>query len=1041
MTASSDLKKRPKTRKLSRRRLWAFRLIAISLPLVLLVILEGGLRLFGYGVPTSFTLEQEIDGQTMRVSNPRFAWQFFGKDLAREAVPFAIEPEKPEGTCRIFLVGGSAAMGIPEPTFGMAHALEVMLRHRYPDVDFEIINAAMTATNSHVMLPVAEECSAMDADLLVVYLGNNEVVGPYGAGTVFSPLAGSRKVIRTAMAARSLRTVQMVTSLFKKQQDWSEWKGMEMFLENQVRLDDATLTRTHAHFEGNLRDICRAGQREGAGVVLSTVGVNLKNCAPFASLHAQDLSDDDLKRWDEAYGHGTEHAAAGRWAEAIVAYEAAATIDDAYAELHYRLGRCQEALGRHAKALASYSQARDLDTLRFRADTGINAIIRKVAADAASDGVVLADAEARLAAAAPHDIPGNESFFEHVHLRFEGNVVVARALADAAEKALPDWVRQRRSSASPLSAEQCAERMAYTALARYEDLGNIVQMINNPPFINQLEHDADLSALKDKQQSLAEWVRGEKAKQALAAMRKVTDSAEARPQLRAYFASALLKYGGDPGEAETVVADLADELPPTDDIVATTHVKALLKLERYDEAKARFELAVEARPWDDGLPAEIGQAFLDNGDIKTAHAIFEKVVKRRPGNPIAHNNLGSALSRLGKLDEAVDQFQEALRIKPDDAEIHHNLGIALQGLQRPKEAIEHYQKALDNKPDFADAHYDLGIALQGLGRPQEAVAHYEKALRIKPDHVSAYLNLGNALQGLGRHEEAIVQYQKALLIKPDFAELHNNLGVALLALGRPKEAVAHYGKALRIQPDHVRAHHNLANALLKQGRIAEAVPHLQYASKSTPNSFTVRMKLAAALKQIGRFQDAMPHFEKLLRQKPGNAWLRDQLGFCLLQLGRHDEADAHFRQAIRLRPDFLEARIHLGRALLLRRRFGDALEQYEGVLKLKPDHLVALNDLAKLFATSAEAKVRDGQRAVTLAKEAARLTGHKNSSLLNTLAAAHAEAGNFEEAIDWQTIAVELAPDPKKPALRQRLELYIAGKPFHEAPANPTPAK
>lgn len=1038
MATSSDINKLSKTNKLSRRRLWAFRLIAISLPFLLLAILEGGLRLFGYGVPTSFTLKHEIAGQTMRVNNPRFAWQFFGKDLAREAVPFAINPKKSDGTCRIFLVGGSAAMGIPEPTFGIAHALEVMLRHRYPNVDFEVINVAMTACNSHVMLPVARECSAMDADLLVVYMGNNEVVGPYGAGTVFNPLMSNRKVIRTAMAARSLRLVQSVTSLFERQQDWREWEGMEMFLKNQIRPDNVLLEKTYEQFGGNLRDICRAAQHEGAGLILSTVGVNLKSCAPFASLHAEGLSDDNLERWQQAYERGIEYAASKHWTKALTAYEKAAKIDATYAELHYRLGRCHEALGHHGKALASYSKARDLDTLRFRADTRINTIIREVAADETLDGVVLADAEARLAAAAPHDIPGNESFFEHVHLRFEGNVVVARALADAAEQALPDWVQQRRSSTPPLSVEQCAEHMGYTPLICYEDLGNILEMMKNPPFTNQLEHNTDLSTLKAERQSLAEWTRGKKAKEALAALRKVTDRSESPPQLRAYFASLLLKYGGDPREAETLVVDLANELPPTDDIVAVTHVKALLAQQRHDEAKDRFQLAVAVRPWDEGISSRIGEAFIENGEFDTACAIFKKAIERRPDNPKSYNNLGSSLSRMGKHEEAIRHFKKALEIRPDFAEVHHNLGIALQTLGQPQKATDYYQKALKIRPDFADAHYDLGIALQSLGRSREAAEHYKKATEIRPDFADAFLNLGNSLQAMKRHEEAIKHYQTALKIRPDFAELHNNLGVALEALDQPKKAVTHYQEALKITPNHARAHYNLGNILLKQGRNAEAIPHLESAMKSTPNSLTVQMKLAAALKQTGRFREAASLFEKLLRAKPNHVWLHDQFGVCLLQLGRLDLAETHFRQAMRLKPDFLDARIHLGRVLLLQKRFGDALEQYEGVLKLRPNHLMALSDLARLFATSAEENIRDGQRAITLAETAARLTGYKNPLLLDSLAAAYAEAGNFKEAIHWQTKAIELAPDAMK---QERLKLYISGKPFHQAPQEAHPKK
>lgn len=967
----------------------------------------------------------------MQVSNPRYATQFFGNELAREAVPFAIALKKPENTCRIFLIGGSAAMGIPDPTFGMAHALEVMLRHRYPGVDFEIINAAITATNSHVMLPVAEECSSMDADLLVVYLGNNEVVGPYGAGTVFNPLTANRGVIRIAMAARSLRTIQMVASLSEKKQNWSEWKGMEMFLEKQVRQGDAPLATTYSHFEANLREICSAALNKNARVILSTVGVNLKNCAPFASLHAKSLSEEALEHWHQAYRLGTEHSADKKWAEAISAYETAARIDNTYAELHYRLGRCQEAIGRHAEALTSYSLARDLDTLRFRADTRINNIIRQVAKDSASHGVVLADAEARLADAAAHNIPGSESFFEHVHLRFEGNVTVARALADAAEKALPDWVLKHKSSADPLSAEQCAQRMAYTPLARYEDLGNIVQMMSNPPFTNQYEHDIALTALKDKQQSLAEWTCGDKVKQALATLRQATTSEKARPQLRNYFAAVLLKYGGDAREAESVIDGLANVLPPTDDIMASTHIKALLKLGRQDEAQSRFKQAVDARPWDDGLRAEIGHAYLDSGDAKTAREIFEEIIQRNPGNAKAHNNLGSALSRLGKLDESLKQYQKALNLRPDFAEVHHNIGLCLQGLQRPKQALTHYQQALQHKPDFAEAHYDLGVALQRLGNAREAVIHYQKTIRIRPDFIDAYLNLGNTLQTLKCYDEAAESYQQGLQVNPDHAELHNNLGVALLTLGRTDEAASHYIKALKIDPKHIRAHYNLGNALLKQARTTEAIPHLQYAAKSTPNSSTVRMKLAAALLQTQQYQKAIPHLEQLLRLKPDHPWVHDQLGFCLLQLGRLENAETHISEAIRLKPDYHDARCHLGRIRQLQRRNKEALSLYESTLKSNPGHLMTLNDLARLLATSPEASIRNGQRAVQLAEQATRLTGHKNPLLLDSLAAAHAETGNFEQAVRWQSKALELAPEPMKPSLRQRLELYTSNKPFH----------
>jgi len=274
---------------LSRRRRWAFRLIALSLPLIFLAGIEGVLRLFQFGVPTTFAFEREIAGETRFVDNPRFTWQYFGPQLARNVEPFALAKQKPSKTFRIFILGESAAQGFPEPAFSMSTALEIMLRHRFPGVEFEVTNVAITATNSHVMLPVAKECCAMDADLLVVYLGNNEVIGPHGGGTIFDPLPASRDLIQAIMAIRSLRLFQLTASLRPPCQTPRVWQGLEMFLDHQIRLSDDALSKTYDHFEGNLLDIQRIAQQNGIPLVLSTVGVNLKDCAPFASLHAADL--------------------------------------------------------------------------------------------------------------------------------------------------------------------------------------------------------------------------------------------------------------------------------------------------------------------------------------------------------------------------------------------------------------------------------------------------------------------------------------------------------------------------------------------------------------------------------------------------------------------------------------------------------------------------------------------------------------------------------------------------------------------------------
>ena len=104
-------------------------------------------------------------------------------------------------------------MGDPEPAFGLPRVLEALLELRFSDQEFEVINTAMTAVNSHVVLPIAWDCRVLDADAWVIYMGNNEVVGPYGAGTVFGGRAMPLWLIRCGLALHRTRTGQLLAEL------------------------------------------------------------------------------------------------------------------------------------------------------------------------------------------------------------------------------------------------------------------------------------------------------------------------------------------------------------------------------------------------------------------------------------------------------------------------------------------------------------------------------------------------------------------------------------------------------------------------------------------------------------------------------------------------------------------------------------------------------------------------------------------------------------------------------------------------------------
>src|SRR5262249_67782 len=214
--------------------------------------------------------------------------------VARSPQPLSMSAEKGPGETRIFVFGESAAMGDPEPAYGLARQLEVLLRARHPDRRIQVFNVAMTAINSHVIREIARDCVPRQGDLWLVYAANNEVIGPFGAGTVFGKQAAGLGAVRMSLALRATRLGQLILSLKGNADSSVQWEGMEMFLRHQVRLDDARLERVYQNFAANLDAIFSLAERADAKVLAATVGVNLRDCAPFASQHRLGMRTNEI---------------------------------------------------------------------------------------------------------------------------------------------------------------------------------------------------------------------------------------------------------------------------------------------------------------------------------------------------------------------------------------------------------------------------------------------------------------------------------------------------------------------------------------------------------------------------------------------------------------------------------------------------------------------------------------------------------------------------------------------------------------------------
>lgn len=452
---------------------------AVFIPFLVLVLLEVGLRVAGVGYSTTLLSPCTVQGRPASCYNLFFAAPFFPAGSVQTPRLYSIPAQKLPGTYRIFVLGESAAMGDPDPAYGFSRYLEVMLRERFPAMKFEVVNTGSVAINSHVVLPIAKGLAGQHPDLFIIYSGNNEVVGPYGPGTVLTSTGMSIPLIRGRIWLRSTRINQLMTKLGTQKKTWH---GMEMFLDKQVRASSPMMEHVYANFERNLRDTIAVASKSGAEVIIATAANNLEDCAPFASLHRDGMKEEELKEWQSLVQRGSELETAGSLREALNAYFSASKIDGEYAELEFRVARCLKKFGDAKSAKEHFQRARDLDTLRFRADSRINDINRFV--PGAYSGVALVDTESLFAAASSDGIIGSDLVYEHVHMTPLGSYVLARTIYQQIAAKLS---RAQAANDAP-SETECERMLALTGYDRSRIAQEMLRRLQKAPFTNQLNH-------------------------------------------------------------------------------------------------------------------------------------------------------------------------------------------------------------------------------------------------------------------------------------------------------------------------------------------------------------------------------------------------------------------------------------------------------------------------------------------------------------------------------------------------------------------------
>ncbi len=374
-----------------------FYLVLILIPIFFFVLLEIGLRVFGYGYNTEQWISVTEDKLML---NPDVAKKyFFATKASPNSIQDVFDKVKKENAFRVFVLGGSSAAGYPYMPLGsFSRYLQKRLELIYPESKIEVVNLSMTAINSYTIRDFMPGVIEQQPDLILIYAGHNEYYGALGAGSLES-LGSNRTVVNSILYLNNFRTVQLIRNFIQKTGSvFADNKPQQGILMPRIAREQTIPFESEKYFEGlkqfelNMRDVASMAAENNIPLVFGTLTSNLKDQPPFTSVTQP------------------------KFPPAETVYE------NAEAELKFRNLLIADSLFRYAK---------DLDALRFRAPERINKIISDLSVEFNLPTVPI---DERINQISKDNIVGDELMADHIHLTLNGYQLIGDFYFDLMER-------------------------------------------------------------------------------------------------------------------------------------------------------------------------------------------------------------------------------------------------------------------------------------------------------------------------------------------------------------------------------------------------------------------------------------------------------------------------------------------------------------------------------------------------------------------------------------------------------------------------------
>lgn len=426
-----------------------------------------------------------------------------------------------------------------------------------------------------------------------------------------------------------------------------------------------------------------------------------------------------------------------------------------------------------------------------------------------------------------------------------------------------------------------------------------------------------------------------------------------------------------------------------------------------------------------------GIAYIaDEADVNKGVQLLTNYLTRKPAVFEAAYTRGIGNKLLGRLSDAEADLLKAAELMPTVPQVQMALGDLYEQKREYTRSIAYFKKAVELRPDVARAHNGLGAQYQLSGQADEAISEYRKAVACDPFDEKAHFNLANIYLARNDWKSAEASARTGLTINPAVADAWHTLAQSIAAQGRQQEAVWHAAEALRLAPQES-VYFNAVSLMTSglKGSARESACS-QVAARVPLAGSAIRAAMYVARNEPDR---AVHELDGIKPDQTSNSALLAYAGQSALDLTRYDVSGALFFKALELDPNSDEAIV--GMATVFRAK-GNELEADKLLTPAarKTESARVLNALAWLRATARTDSLRNGAEAESLVRRAIQLLGQPNLFVQQTLAAALAEEGKFDQAVaaaaQARQMAEQMNRDRDIATLDEQIAGYRAGKPY-----------